>query len=191
MLASLLLFPTMCLPCDADSTHRAFKPTKNWSFLFAKQFFILPLHCWDLLVIASKAFPWPWKAPITTGWNSAHLGQALPHLLPWVLTASYPRGGLCWGGSFGSSKAEPGFQQSSAEFHISFNILHFRHKTSLGKMMKPYPRTPQGIYHQAFIFELKLAKNLHCEDVSTEVCQFQTRLTTKTWMSAKIWNWKR
>lgn len=57
MLASLLLFPAMCLLCDADSTPTALKPTKKLSLLFAKQFFILPLHCWDLPVIA---FPWQW-----------------------------------------------------------------------------------------------------------------------------------
>lgn len=125
--------------CDADSMQTAFKPTKIWSLLFAKQFLLLPLHCWDLPVIASKIFPWRWKAPITTGWNADQLGQTL---LLWVFTASYPHVGLWWGGSFGSSKAESGFQQSSAKFHISFNILHFRHKTSLGKMIKPHPRPP-------------------------------------------------
>lgn len=156
MLASLLLFSTVCLPCDAGSTHTAFKPTKTWSLLFAKPslfysfilqnmfyffYFILPFHCWDLPVIGSEAIPWQWQAPVATGWSSGQLGQTLPHLLPWVLTASLPTCGLCWG-IFGSSRAESGFQQSSAKFHISFNILHFRHKTSLGKMMKPYPRLP-------------------------------------------------
>lgn len=73
MLASLLLFPTVCLLCDADSTPTALKPTKNWPLLFAKQFFILPLHCWDLPVIASKAFPWQWIGFPGTNTNELEL----------------------------------------------------------------------------------------------------------------------
>lgn len=120
-------WPACCFfqPCDADSTHTAFKLTKNWSLLFVKQFFILPLHCWDLPVTASEALPWQWIG--FPGTNNTRLkfwsiGSDSSTPLALSIHSSLPSCRALLGESFGSSKAGSAFQQSSARFHIS-NII--------------------------------------------------------------------
>lgn len=55
MLVSLLLFIVVSLQYGADSAYITFKPTKDRSLLFVKQFYVLPLHFGDFPVNASKA----------------------------------------------------------------------------------------------------------------------------------------
>lgn len=118
------------------------------------------------------------------------MGQTL---LSYLLQCTVDAFLYCLHGSFrmetNPSKGGHGFLQSSAEFHILFNIIHhFRHKNLNRKndeaIAKTTLRNSSTSILLSFLCERLLKTST--KSLSTQLCQFQTRLSMKAWMTANM-----
>lgn len=82
-----------------------------------------------------------------------------------------------------------GFLQTSAEFHILFNIIHhFRHKNLNRKNDEAIPKTTLRNSSTSILLSFLRERMLKTttKTLSTQFCQFQTRLSMKAWMTANM-----